>query len=415
MKIRAKFQQHFESPSRRREETEESMFQQLMDATRGAPPKSLSPAAELAAIAAEAILQGSDELGGYTGGPLGHPGLRNFFATSSGINVDNIFLSPGGMTAWEWYLLYKLAEAEQRGNTWITVGVTRLVYDRALFPSQFFNHLAMTQRVRLVLITEHEDGLDLNELAKVGQQLDILYAVPTFSNPTGATWSEENRRRVLEIAAFYGFTVAEDDPYRGLYYGNNPPPASLFQLAESEALNLVFQMNSQSKLVNFASGRICWSIASSAVVEWLRKAEHPLTPAKRFISQPILGALLLNHLLRDNPDFLEQKAASLRAAFAPVVNELGTLIPARLGEWAQLHAVPQGGYFLWLTLRGGLLAADVIKAAAERSNLKLQAGIGFHADPADPNANRTIRIAFPGIIEAGGAENFVQRMEATFA
>src|SRR5699024_7218845 len=60
----------------------------------------------------------------------------------------------------------------------------------------------------------------------------LVYLIPTFGNPSGATLSLERRKRVLEIAARTQTLVVEDDPYGELYFGN-PPPPSLLSLSEA--------------------------------------------------------------------------------------------------------------------------------------------------------------------------------------
>lgn len=58
----------------------------------------------------------------------------------------------------------------------------------------------------------------------------LVYLIPTFGNPSGATLSLERRKRVLELAARHQVLVVEDDPYGDLYFGE-APPASLLALS----------------------------------------------------------------------------------------------------------------------------------------------------------------------------------------
>jgi 2-aminoadipate transaminase len=77
----------------------------------------------------------------------------------------------------------------------------------------------------------------------------VLYVVPNFANPTGAVMPLARRLRLLELAAQYGVTLIEDDPYGELWFEEAPPPslAQLNQQAGSPAQ--VAYMTSYSKVV----------------------------------------------------------------------------------------------------------------------------------------------------------------------
>lgn len=74
---------------------------------------------------------------------------------------------------------------------------------------------------------ESDDGgvlLDQLEAAAKMHKPKLLYIIPTFQNPSGRTLALERRRAVYELAARYGFLVAEDDPYRDLRYTGESLP-----------------------------------------------------------------------------------------------------------------------------------------------------------------------------------------------
>ncbi len=69
-------------------------------------------------------------------------------------------------------------------------------------------------------------GVQVDQLEEmiVQHKPKLVYLIPTFGNPSGATLSLERRRRVLELAVKYKTVVVEDDPYGDLYFGDAPPP-----------------------------------------------------------------------------------------------------------------------------------------------------------------------------------------------
>src|SRR5437870_664332 len=81
-----------------------------------------------------------------------------------------------------------------------------------------------------------EDGLRVDalaatiaELRRAGRPPRLLYTVPTFHNPTGASLAPDRRRALVELAAAEGLLVVEDDAYRELAY-DGPAPPSLWSL-----------------------------------------------------------------------------------------------------------------------------------------------------------------------------------------
>jgi 2-aminoadipate transaminase len=119
-----------------------------------------------------------------------------------------------------------------------------------------FNYPAALQAfrfagARLVEVPTDAQGMDVDRLEPILQAESprVLYVVPNFANPTGAVMPLARRLRLLELAAQYGVTLIEDDPYGELWFDAAPPPslAQLNQQAGSPAQ--VAYMTSYSKVV----------------------------------------------------------------------------------------------------------------------------------------------------------------------
>lgn len=78
------------------------------------------------------------------------------------------------------------------------------------------------KKVNKVGVKLKENGLDLEELKEkiIKYKPKLIYVVPTFHNPTGITWSEENRKEFLTIINRYNIQVIEDDPYHFINFIN---------------------------------------------------------------------------------------------------------------------------------------------------------------------------------------------------
>ena len=106
--------------------------------------------------------------------------------------------------------------------------------------------------------TNFEGGVDIGQVEKAFSiRPTLLYLVPDGGNPHGATISQANREKLVELAHEYKVPIIEDDPYGLLCYENNPIPPI-------RALNdnWVFYIGSFSKILA-PSFRIGWLVIPS--------------------------------------------------------------------------------------------------------------------------------------------------------
>jgi len=116
-----------------------------------------------------------------------------------------------------------------------------------------------------------EDGLAVEELEdKLSgfKGIKLIYTIPDFQNPSGATMSESRRSQLVELARTKGFLIIEDVAYRELYYGS-PPPPSLWAMAP----DVVVQLGTFSKL--FLPGvRLGWAMGPELLIEKMTLAKQ---------------------------------------------------------------------------------------------------------------------------------------------
>lgn len=76
--------------------------------------------------------------------------------------------------------------------------------------------------INMVTVNINEEGIDLGMLENkiLSYSPKVIYVVPTFNNPTGYSWSNENRKKFLKIINKYNITVIEDDPYSMINFTN---------------------------------------------------------------------------------------------------------------------------------------------------------------------------------------------------
>lgn len=303
----------------------------VLDLALGHPGEDLLPVELMRAAAAAAFETGGPSLLQY-GEERGREDLREalagFLSAEDGrpTGAERLFLTSGASTALDHFCtLYT-----RPGDVVLTAEPT---YHLAL--EIFADH-----GLEAVGLPSDEEGpyLDAGTARATGGRAKMLYLVPSFANPSGATLGPARRAALLDAAREHGLWVVADEVYRFLAF-EGPPPPSLAGPGEER----VVALGSFSKIL--APGlRLGWVDAAEPV---LRRFEdsgllrsggglNPLMAAQAF--QIVREGRLADHLVHLRREFGRRAAA--------LTDEL----VARLPE-AELTA-PSGGYFVWLRLPG---------------------------------------------------------------
>jgi DNA-binding transcriptional MocR family regulator len=190
------------------------------------------------------------------------------------------------------------------------------------------------------------DGVDLDRLEQLIEQHKpkLVYLIPTFGNPSGATLSLERRLRILQIAARTGTVVVEDDPYGELYF-DQPPPPSLLALSPQVpgSREWLAHCGSFSKILS-PGLRVGWLIAPP---ELLARA----TMCKQFSDAHTsnLSQAICAHYLTLNR--LDATLDAVRPVYAARARVMADSLRRELGDAIEFNQ-PQGGLFFWARLTG---------------------------------------------------------------
>jgi 2-aminoadipate transaminase len=232
------------------------------------------------------------------------------------------------------------------------------------------------------------DGVDVDQLEKLIEEHKpkLVYLIPTFGNPSGATLSLERRKRILEIAARTQTLVVEDDPYGELYF-DTPPPPSLLALSDQVpgSREWLAHCGSFSKILS-PGLRVGWLIAPP---ELLSKA----TMCKQFSDAHTsnLTQATAAHYLTLNR--LDGALSVVRKTYAERARVMAASLQRELGDAIAFNA-PQGGMFFWAHLTGangkGVSAPEFAKRAIDKM-VAFVPGAPFFAH--DPDLS-TLRLSF---------------------
>jgi 2-aminoadipate transaminase len=218
-------------------------------------------------------------------------------------------------------------------------------------------------------------------LLSAGRKIAFFYLVPTFHNPTGRTLNVAERHALLGAARSLGLLLVEDDPYRQLYFGTQPPPPSLFALSGGRD---VIAIGTLAKVL--APGlRVGWLIGAPALIEEL--AQDPLFASGGGIAHVSSAAalpMMVSGQLTRHVAWLREQYRCRRDAL------LSGLAPARAdgAAWRE----PGGGFFAWVRLPPAVSAGDVERAGMA-NGVRFWRGVRNFAVPSADAASH-IRLAF---------------------
>jgi 2-aminoadipate transaminase len=334
----------------------------LINMAGGLPAPETFPAAELAALAQDAIVRHPQDTLGY-GQIEGLPELRDALAARFGtpdltLERENVLVTSGGMQGLD--LLGKV-----------------LLDEGGLIAGQFPTYLGALDawRPRRPVFRKlllDEAGFE-PALSFAGAQ--FAYTVPNFSNPTGRLVGLDTRRALVEAAHATGVWLVEDDPYGGLHFDAAPLP----RLIELSARNRnggrydgpVIYMGTLSKEI--APGlRVGWVVASPEMIEALAMAKGGADMCTSGVTQRIaLGALQSGLVERLQPVIVQlyrERRDALCAAMAE-----------HLSPWFGWE-VPVGGMFVWATARDPDLDTDRLLPAALAAGVCVTPSSVFDAD-----------------------------------
>ncbi|MGN9907931.1 PLP-dependent aminotransferase family protein [Phytohabitans sp. LJ34] len=314
--------------------------EQLISFARGAPSLDIVDVEGLKAAAVRAF---DADPGGITayGTSVGYPPLRKWIADKHGVSVNQVLVTNGSLQADAFLFDYLVGPGD-------AVVVERPTYDRTLLNLR-------NRGGEIHAVTLQPDGIDTDELRKLlesGVRPKLAHIIPNYQNPAGVTLSMAKREALLDLAAEYGFTIFEDDPYVDIRFRGEAQP-SMLSLDET---GVVVHASSFTKTV-CPGVRVGYLVGPAPLIGDIAKRATNLYISPGMVAQAIV------HQFCASGD-IDRSIETVKAA----LGERATVLAAALREHIPgvRFTEPDGGYFLWIELPDDVLADDVFTAAAER-------------------------------------------------
>ncbi len=205
----------------------------------------------------------------------------------------------------------------------------------------------------------------------------LVYVIPNSQNPSGTTLSLQRRRTLLDLAYRHDFLILEDDPY-GLLYFERPPPPSL-QSLDGDGGRVV-SVHTFSKI--FSPGlRVGWVVAPATMIQRMIAAKQGLDTCSNPLGQRIIAGFLASGQMHRHIAGLRQAFMQRRdAMLAALLRHFGGLQGTR---WTR----PDGGFFIWVELPGGI-STDALFAVALQEGVAFIPGSAFLSPEGSRNAMR---------------------------
>ena len=333
---------------------------------RGAPSLDIIAVDDLRAAAQVAFER--DPAGTFAyGTSAGYPRLVEWIANKHGVHPDQVVATNGSMQA-DAFLFQMLVEPGD------VVVVEAPTYDRTLLALRKLG-------AEILAIPLEADGIDVDALEialQEGARPKLAHIIPNFQNPAGCTLSLEKRRKLLALAAEYGFTVFEDDPYVELRFEGESLPT---MLSMDEAGRVVYA-SSFSKTV-CPGIRVGYLVGPAELIAAIRKLGTNTYISPNMVAQSIVAEFCDSGAIDRS---IETVKAALRDRRDATAEALERHIPD------STFVKPQGGYFLWVDLPEGSDVAALAAGAEERGVIFVK-GTDFLIEGGDSS----LRIAYSAV------------------
>ena len=312
------------------------------------------------------------------GTSVGYPRLRAWIADRHGVEPERVLVTNGSLQADAFLFDYLVSAGDE-------VIVESPTYDRTL--------LSLRERgARLHAIELQQDGIDTDALARLleggaAPRPKLAHIIPNFQNPAGYTLSLAKRHALLALAERHGFVLLEDDPYAELRFSGEPLPTML-----SLDPDRVVYASSFTKTV-CPGVRVGYLVGPREAIDGVAKLA-----TNTYISPGMVAESIVYEFCAAGA--LERSIETVRTALAERADTLANALRRDLADAE--FVLPQGGYFMWVTLPEGTDVQALFQAAAARG-VSFVKGSDFLLD----GGENTLRLAYSGVtpeqIETGVA------------
>jgi len=201
-------------------------------------------------------------------------------------------------------------------------------------------HVFQSSGMKLSGIDMKNDGMAGEEILKKisKRNMNFLYTIPTFHNPTGITMPQIKREQIMKICRNERIPIIEDDVYRELWIDEKPP----LPMKSIDKNGDVLYLGSTSK--SLAPGfRIGWIIGPEPIIDRLSDIKMQTDYGSSSLSQWAIAEWISSGYYENYLKFIREELKKRRDMALDILDKKFKT----LGSWN----IPKGGFYIWLTLK----------------------------------------------------------------
>ncbi len=353
----------------------------------GLPNRRFFPVRGLQKAANDVFDQSGDDILQYANSE-GYLGLRQFIADryqkqeGLDIPVEDILITTGSQQG-----------LDLLGKTFLNEGDDLIIEEPGYLGAiQAFS----MYRPRFHPVSVSEGGMNTTALGQIlnERKPKLLYTVTNFQNPSGISYSDENRKIVADLVRPTSCLIIQDDPYADLRFSGTRKISFKRILPSNTVL-----LGSFSKTVAPAL-RLGWLVAPPPIMDKVVIAKQAADLHTDYLAQRILYRYLCDNDLDAHIATIIHQYGKQKTA---MINAIKDFFPAGVQ-----YTNPEGGMFLWVTLPDGMSSMALFDAAIKQK-VAFVPGTPFYVDRKDSN---TLRLNFSCSDEATIAEG-IKRLGAS--
>jgi len=207
----------------------------------------------------------------------------------------------------------------------------------------------------------------LKRLKKANKLPKFLYVIPTFQNPAGVTMPDQRRKALLDVVYQYDdLLVLEDNPYGRLRFEGEPQHS----IKSHDTENRVLCMKTLSKILvpGFRIGVVSGPEELIHKLVFAKQSADLCSPAfNQFVAWKYMEYGYVDKQIKLICEMYKRKRDLMLKAMDEHMPE-GV-------SWTR----PQGGMFLWATIKGGINTDELFYRAIKK-NVAFVVGRPFYTD-----------------------------------
>ncbi len=184
-----------------------------------------------------------------------------------------------------------------------------------------------------------QTGFDVGTYESVLKKMDVKACIVTgnFSNPLGTLMPDENKMRLVQLAAHYDVPIIENDIYSEMYYEFKPPTL----IKSFDESDMVFSCSSFSKTLAPGLG-VGWVIPNKRFYEKILRLKVGVSLATASVNQLIISEFISSGAYDRHLRILRQKL--FKQTYQTALS-IQTYFPG-----GTRLVMPKGGFMIWVEL-----------------------------------------------------------------